>query len=204
MIPHQNRAARWLLFTASLFFLGACASTPPEPDVDFNTSYNFSGIKTLALAETTSSGDSARALMSDMQINRINIALTGVLEAKGFQIVEDQSKADALINWHLAASDKQDIRTSTTPGMHAGYGRYNRAVLYNCWNCGSTEVYVHKYTEGTFIVDIVDPALRKSVWRSVTQSRLKGKMEKDPAAYTAAAQLILAAFPPQSIDTPSP
>jgi hypothetical protein len=126
------------------------------------------------------------------------------LESKGLRVVEDQSQADALVNWHLATQEKADVRTyntgsSMSMGMGmgmGGYGHYNRASMYNCWNCGGTEVSVHNYTEGTFIVDVIDPALQQSVWRSVTQSRLKGKIKKDPAAIKEAALKIMAAFPP--------
>ncbi|MCB1733244.1 MAG: DUF4136 domain-containing protein, partial [Halieaceae bacterium] len=67
---------------------------------------------------------------------------------------------------------------------------------YNCWGCTQTEVSVRNYTEGTFIVDMIDPKLKKSVWRGVIQSRLKGDMAQDQANYNAAADLILASFPP--------
>ena len=59
-----------------------------------------------------------------------------------------------------------------------------------------TEVSVQNYTEGTFIVDMIDPQMRKSVWRSVTQSRLKGKHENDQGKYNEAAMIIMEGFPP--------
>jgi hypothetical protein len=195
----RKRTTRSLLVTVSMLFIAACASSPPVPQVDYNPTFNFSGIKTLAFDETTSSGDSVRALLSDIEISRINAALTGAMEAKGFQIVKDKAQADALINWHLVARDKQDVRTHTTPATYGSYGRYNRynrAAYYNCWNCVNTEVYVYDYTEGTFVVDIIDPTLKQSVWRSVTQSRLKGELKRDPATYPSAAQRIMSAFPP--------
>ncbi len=60
-----------------------------------------------------------------------------------------------------------------------------------------TEVSVQNYTEGTFIVDLIDPALKQSVWRSVIQSRLKEKSQPDQSKFDAAADAIFAAFPPQ-------
>jgi hypothetical protein len=70
--------------------------------------------------------------------------------------------------------------------------------MYNCWNCTNTEVRVTNYTQGTFIIDMIDPGLRKSVWRSVTQSKLKGdRNEDDPNEINEAAALVLGGFPPQ-------
>jgi len=86
-------------------------------------------------------------------------------------------------------------------GMGYGgyYGGYNRYSAYNCWSCAPTrtEVSVQNYTQGTFIVDMIDPELQKSVWRGVTQSRLKGQHSEDQGKYNAAATAIFAAFPPE-------
>jgi hypothetical protein len=59
-----------------------------------------------------------------------------------------------------------------------------------------TEVSVKNYTEGTFIVDMIDPKLKKSVWRGMIQSRLKGQLEQDQDKYNAVGELIFASFPP--------
>ena len=82
-------------------------------------------------------------------------------------------------------------------GMYYGYNRYS---YYNCWSCMgmSTEVSVRDYTEGTFIVDMIDPEMERSVWRGVTHSRLTGKQLQDQSRYNEAAEVIFAAFPPGS------
>jgi hypothetical protein len=146
------------------------------------------------------SGDNPLQL-SDMQRNRIDKALELALSNKGFQMVDDASQADLLISWHLATQHKTDIRTYETPAYGMGYGRYgryNRYSAYNCWSCSPTrtEVSVRNYTQGTFIVDMIDPALHQSVWRGVTQSRLRGKHNEDQGKYNAAAAAIFASFPP--------
>ena len=80
--------------------------------------------------------------------------------------------------------------------MGVGYSRYNRYAMYNCYNCmSSTDVKVTDYTQGTFIVDMVDPVKNRSVWRSVTQSKMKGEMVKDQTTIDSAARLVLADFP---------
>ena len=109
------------------------------------------------------------------------------------------SEAELLISWTLVLNDKTDVRTYETPtsGMaYSRYGGYNRYSMYNCWGCTRTEVSVKNYTEGTFIVDMIDPRLKRSIWRSEIQSRLKGQLSQDQDKYNAVAELILAAFPP--------
>lgn len=192
----------YLVLAATLFtLLAGCASTPPEPVVDYKSDYNFSTIRTLAFKSTSgqTSGDSGAAMLSDMQVNRIDRALVFALEQRGYKIVEDKTKADAQITWHLYAQEKTDVRTyNTGPTMGYGYGRYgsyNRHAAYSCWNCG-TDVRVTNYTQGTFIVDIIDPIMKQSVWRSVVQSKLKAGKESTEETRRAAAERILAKFPP--------
>ena len=187
-----------------ILFLAACTSGPPKPNVDSKPGYNFLQVTKISFYKDSGevSGDNPLQL-SDMQRNRINDALELALSNKGFQFVDDASQANLLLSWHLATQNKTDVRTYESPsyGMSAGYGRYggyNRYSAYNCWSCSPTrtEVSVQNYTQGTFIVDMIDPTLRQSVWRGVTQSRLKGKHTEDQGKYNEAAAAIFASFPP--------
>ena len=178
----------------------ACTTAPPKPDVDFNSEYNFSTVKKVAFYKTSGmvTGDNP-VQISDMQRNRADRALKLALENKGISFVEDAKDADLLLSWHLSTQDKTDVRTYQSAGYGGGgyYGGYNRYSRYNCWNCGGgqTEVSVRNYTEGTFIVDMIDPAAHQSVWRSVTQSKVKGDRKEEQEAYNQAAAIILADFP---------
>ena len=68
--------------------------------------------------------------------------------------------------------------------------------MYNCYNCmNQTDVRVSEYTQGTFIIDMIDPDENASVWRSVTQFELKEETIRDQAALNSAADRVLAAFP---------
>jgi hypothetical protein len=202
MIHSTRIALRKLILPVFIISLAACTSSPPKPTVDHKPNYNFMQVKKIGFYKDSGevSGDNP-LLLSDMQRNRIDKALELALSNKGFQMVDDASQADLLLSWHLATQHKTDVRTYQTPayGMSYGrYGRYNRYSAYNCWSCSPTrtEVSVQNYTQGTFIVDMIDPALHQSVWRGVTQSRLRGKHNEDQGKYNAAAAAIFASFPP--------
>lgn len=195
-----------VLGVLALFLLSACSSGPPKPEVDYNHEYDFSKVRTVGFYKNSGdvSGDNPLQL-SDMQRNRIDDAIRVAVENKGFTFLADASKADLLLTWHLATQDKTDVRTYQSAsygyGGYGGYGRYggyNRYSAYNCWSCSPTHtnVSVSNYTEGTFIVDMIDPELRQSVWRAVTQSKLKGNQEHEQARLDEAAALIFASFPP--------
>ncbi len=185
-----------------LMLLAACATTPPAPVVDFKPGYDFGAVRKIAFYDESGLVAGNQPLpLSDMERDRIDSALEQALRAKGFEILErkDASQAQLLISWTLITDDKTQVRTYETPGMGMGYGRYgryNRYSMYNCWGCAQTEVSVSNYTEGTFIVDMIDPKLQRSVWRGLIQSRLKGGLQNDQDKYNATADNIFATFPP--------
>ena len=200
MTHPSKRLTTFIGLMSAVLLLGACASTP-TPVVDYKQDYDFSGIQKIGFYKKSGqvSGDNPLQL-SDFQKERIDDALAFALQNKGLTVVDDPAEADLLLSWHLGTQNKTDVRTYETPSYGAGYGRYggyNRYSMYSCWNCTNTEVRVSNYTEGTFIIDMIDPELKKSVWRSVTQSKLKGKPEEDePGEIQEAARRVLAEFPP--------
>lgn len=191
---------RMIAYLTITLMLAACASGPPKPTVDYKSDYNFSGVKTIAFYDDSGQviGDNPLQL-SDIEHERIDDALAFALRNKGIQIVDNPADADLLLSWHLVTQEKTDIRTWNTPT----YG-YNRYSAYNCWRCAPThtEVSVHQYTQGTFIVDLIDPGIRKSVWRAIIQSRLRKEPQSDQARYNEAATAIFATFPPGVYTTP--
>jgi Domain of unknown function (DUF4136) len=194
------QSIKYLAITfCSVLLLAACASAPPEPDIDFKPDYNFSKVRNIAFYDESGqvSGDNPMQL-SDMQVDRIDEALEFALQGRGITIVKNPAEADLLLSWHLVTQNKTDVRTYESPSYGASYGRYggyNRYSMYNCWNCTNTEVRVNNYTEGTFIVDMIDPKMQKSVWRSVTQSKLKGDPDESRENINEAANRILGTFP---------
>lgn len=185
-----------------LVLLAACATAPPTPEVDYKQDYDFAAVHKIAFYDDSGlvSGNNP-ILLSDLQRDRIDLALEQALRGKGYEVLDekDADQADLLVSWTLVTNDKTDVRTYETPAMgvgYGGYGGYNRYSMYNCWGCTQTEVSVRNYTEGTFIVDLIDPRLKKSVWRSLIQSRMTGTHKSDQDKYNATADRIFASFPP--------
>ena len=171
--------------------LAACSSTPTAT-MDFNPDVDFSAVRTITI-QPINRTVASQAILSDMQIDRVNASLTAELQRRGFQVVENNADADMLLAWHLVTQERTDVRT------------FNNSTRYNCWNCRSmgmgsgTNVTVRQYTQGTFIVDMIDPGSLQAVWRSVFESRMRD--QSDPAraaeARDAAVAAALAEFPPK-------
>lgn len=181
-----SRSMTILTLMAALLLSG-CTTTSLEATTDFDSEFNFSSVQKIAIQPVTRM-NAAAILISDMAVNRMNAVFTDELSRKGFEVVTDNADADMYLSWHLVTQEKTDVRS------------YNSASYYNCWRCGPTvsDVSVRHFTEGTLIIDMVDPTIGQSVWRSTVQSRLKSKSdaEADDALRREAGRALFAEFPP--------
>ncbi len=180
-----------LLVLALLGLLSACASTM-QATMDHDSSFDFSTVRSVAILPVDRSVLPA-PMVSDLQIARMNESFSTELMNRGYTVLQDPADADLLMTWHLVTQERTDVRTYNT--MSARYR--------SCWSCppgwGGTQqqVSVRQFTEGTLIVDLLDPSNMQSVWRSIVQERLRDLDGAEAAARrTEAAQAILAGFPP--------
>ncbi len=187
-----------VVMAALVMCVTACSSNQ-RADVDWNEGYDFSQVKTYRFIDREKLR-SMTPLTSDITRNRIENAIEKTLQAKGFSYEPEVGRADALVSYHVTTKDKQDIRT------------YNTGVRH-CWGCGwgrgmgrgmgvmigTTETRVRDYTEGTLIIDILDPKTNESVWRGFLSARItdfKNQQDRIDAIYHAV-RTILAQYPPE-------
>jgi hypothetical protein len=176
-----------LVFFAVLF--AACSGTPTTPaaNTDFSQNFDFSRVKNIAI-QPIDRAVLSTIMVSDIQITNINQAITDELAHRGFKVVQSNADADLLLTWHLVTKERTDVSS------------YDTSTRYNCWNCraGPAEVSATYVTQGTFIVDMVDPVRLQSVWRSVFESRLSGQPNAAEAEANrrGAASAVFARFPP--------
>jgi hypothetical protein len=186
-----------ILTALALVVLGGCAS-PFKFNVDHQQGYNFAAVSRVGwLPQHGQVSGSNPLALSDMRRDRLNLALEQALTAKGITVSATPANAQLYLTWHLVTQEKVDIRTTSSPSHYGGVGRYNRVAMYNCWNCGmNTDVSVREYTTGSLIVDLIDPAAKKSVWRGVIETRIKDKAERRQEVFNEAANELFEAFPP--------
>jgi hypothetical protein len=191
MFTERRASLRLAATLALLCALAACAGAPLKAVSDFDRQYDFSAVQSFAILPIDRTS-AAERLISDMQVGRINDALTTELRRRGFTVEGNAEDADLLLSWHLVTRERTDIRA------------YNTATAYNCWRCGPpvNDVSVRQYTEGTFIVDLIDPLKNQSVWRSTIQSEIRAQPDPERTADNRriAAQAVLEPFPPQAAD----
>ena len=184
-----NSRFRLLGCIGVLLILGAC-TTAPTAVTDHDPNFDFFSVQRIAILPLNRQVIPATAI-SDMQARRISDSLGNELQRRGYTITADLESADLWMTWHLVTQERTQVRTYNT--MSARYSR--------CWNCPpatNTNVRVQQYTQGTVIVDMIDPARQLSVWRSILD-KPRGELREDQLAQGRAerAEALFAEFPPQ-------
>ena len=155
--------------------------------MDYKKGYDFQQTQRVAFSPDTMKGSGA-LLLTDVQAERVVLSLERALDTCGYTVVDDHAEADLVLSWHVVAHEKTDVRG------------YDATSYYQCWRCGPSvsDFSVRRYTEGTFIVDMIDPKLNQSVWRGVIQGRLKSNPDSvgQQGRFDAAALEMFSDFPP--------
>ena len=176
----KNLIALFVIVTFTAIIFAGCASISVNQDYD--PAYDFSKLKTFGFIPITS-----EAGIDQLNADRLGEALKTNLTAKGFTLAE---KADFGIALFFTKSTKTDIHTSGGYGYGYGYGYRGYGGV------GYTDVY--QYDEGTLVVDFIDMAENKLVWRGIGSGVMKDNptVEERTANINYAVEEILRQFPP--------
>jgi hypothetical protein len=168
-----------IVVLAAILFAG-CSTISVNQDYD--PAYDFSKLKTFGFIPITS-----EAGIDQLNADRLGEALKTNLTAKGFTLAE---KADFGIALFFTKSTKTDIQ-STGYGYGYGYG-------YRGYGGMGGSTYVTQYDEGTLVVDFIDMAENKLVWRGIGTGVISDNptVEERTANINYAVEEILRQFPP--------
>lgn len=179
---------RLTIYILTMLALSACASSPTAV-TDHDHSFDFSGIQTIVILPV-SRQVIPTATLSDMQASRIAESMANELRLRGYTVVEEPAEADLWMTWHLVTQERTQVQTYNTVSAH-----YSR-----CWHCtaaNNTSVRVRQYTQGTIIVDMIDPKRKLSVWRSILD-KPRGEQREESLAQgrEERAKALFSEFPP--------
>lgn len=160
----SRRLAAWLFGLCALALLSGCAtgprvSTEADPRADFSQYRTWAFYTPLALEShgyETATSEVAKA------------AIRAQMESRGYRY--QPQDPDIWVNVNAYLQRRTDV--STTPTVDYAYyysyrGRGYVAVPY--WN---ERTHVHRYTEGTMNVDIVDRRQNRLVWEGIAVGRV--------------------------------
>ena len=160
-------------------FLAGCSSVSVNQDYD--PDYDFSKLKTYGFIPLSSEEG-----IDQLSADKLTVALKKELTAKGYTLSE---QADFGIALMFSSKTKTNIQSY---GYGYGYGYWGRPGMY-----GTGGVDVTQYDEGTLVIDIIDMAEQKLVWRGIGS----GTMSQSPTVEERTANInyvvaeILAQFP---------
>lgn len=162
--------------------LGACSNvqvrTLVAPGADFTGRTTFK-LLTPKMRANENLPANDPMLVNSITYRRMRAAIRSGLENKGYRFAEEGESMD--VAYYASAREKLDVRS-----FDYGY-RWRR------WPRERTEVY--QYTQGTVIVDIVDPASKELLWRGQGRAEVSDDPDKFADQVEETASKILEKFP---------
>ncbi len=180
---------RWLLAALLMGLLAACAtgprvSTDSDPRVDFSAYRTFSFYSPLAIEDKG---------YASLVSARMKAAARAEMEARGYRYTE--TDPDLWLNINAYMQRRTDV--NTIPDVDYAYYysyRYRGYVAVPYWRDRTT---VHRYTEGTMNIDLVDARRNALVWEGIAVGRVTRNQsaEQRDAAIDSTIGAIFAQYP---------
>jgi hypothetical protein len=183
--------SRQALVPLMLLLLSACAGIETRTDYDPGSVERLSGYRTYAWEAAPTAPNSP--IYNPIVEARVQAAVDKQLQAQGYQKVSQNP--DFRIGWHGAIDQKLDVQTVDHYYGYAWDPWYSPFYM----SPSVPETRVREYQEGTLILDFVDAASKKLVWRGTAQAELRqsASASKRQERLEEAVRGILKDFPPK-------
>jgi len=188
----MKRIVTVVALVATSLISGSCSST--RFWVDYDTRHDFSGYSSYAWFKLATPPEEASPPTRGNTIltRRIRWAVDSQLADRGFEKV-DFSQADFLVTYSLVLQPQVVmVHTGwTVPIGGWGWGGWGWGMG---WSGGRSSV--QSYTEGTIIVDVLDPKTRVLVWRGIVERAFK-RPNPDDEQIKRVVMRVMRDFPPR-------
>jgi Domain of unknown function (DUF4136) len=162
-----------------------CASV--SVSTDFDRSVNFSRYRTFAFVGghliINGVNDDGNTLVKD----RIRGAVVGALRAKG--LTETSDHPDLAVGYWAGAHSRTEMEGMPVYSAEMGpywYGGW--------WGPGYAEWWTRTYEQGTIVIDLVDPASHRLVWRAYARTEVQAPLTDQQVSQVV--EKSFRAFPP--------
>lgn len=169
-------------------------SNQPYVVTDYLSDYDFTRLKTFAVADTPSNNKD-NILISPFTFSHVHTLVERELDRR-YELSADGAKPDFIVSYNIVIEEKID--PGTYDRMY-GYGYYGRGYRYYpsplfYGTTGSPRIY----NQGNLIIDIVDGDTEKPIWRGVSEKRLRSGLtpQQQREILSEAVVQVLAKFPP--------
>jgi hypothetical protein len=192
--------ARRLFLPLVVLLLASCSSIKTTSDYDPSAVAKVDSYRTYAWMPPREGSDPR--VYNPLVSSRVHEAVDRELAARGYRKVALNENPDFRIGWQGAIENKLDVQTINTTygygwGPWYGYGPYGPGMAVG--GAGYPQTYVEEYQQGSLILDVVDNAANKLVWRGSAQARLaeNPSAEKRQERIDKAVHEMLEKFPPE-------
>jgi hypothetical protein len=145
--------------------LAGCAASGPTIMVNTAPGTELSGFKTFNFLQPlgTDRDNGARTPMSSMLAN----AMTRELTSRG---LTQSDSPDLMVDFFVTTEERMDVRT-TSSSMHSMHRSNWHRGCCSTWPTHQTTV--RQYTQGTLLVDLIDPAANALIAEGAAQNRIR-------------------------------
>lgn len=165
--------------------LASCSTVSVKTDADPRA--NFAKYRSYSLSEKPVSGSRR---LSPSSFATLRSSLDAGLSAKGLR---KSSKPSLVIVYHVAARNRTEIFMVPNWSFYGGFG-YG---YYGYWTGFIPSMpMVSQFTEGSLILDFVDTATKRLVWRGTAIGML-GSQKENQESIAEAVRKMLEDFPPK-------
>jgi hypothetical protein len=186
------KLTRYLGLSVALVAIISCSTASYV--VDWDTQQDFGGVRTYAWFELAPSPDKGEppTRANAIVAGRIHRAVDQVLAAKGLEKAE-VGEADLMVTYALVLQPRIVMYHTGWAypygGWYWGWGWHGWGGWGGGWSTSRT------YTEGTLVVDVLDGAKRRLVWRGIAEGAFTKSNPTDDQVASVVAR-VLRDFPP--------
>jgi hypothetical protein len=184
------RKIRWYYALALAVALASGCASGPTIRVDKDPGVDMKAFKTFGFFDQVATD---RARYSTIITARLKEATRAQLERVGYTYTEQEP--DLRVNFFLNIVDKQEVRSTPSATMGAGYYGY-RGGMYGAWGGYPHDVDTVNYKAGTLSIDLVDAKRNQLAWQGLAEGRVSKEAIQNPGpAIDAVVAEIFSNFP---------
>lgn len=181
--------SRKIIAVAALLLCAACSTTQVRATTAPGT--NLLAYRTFAfMTPPERPGGATAQLMQSPAGQQVRASIAEGLREKGYRPAAPGEAPDFLVAVHATTQEKFQVDDWGYVGPYwAGFG---------------PDATVEEYTQGTIVVDFIDPRTRQAFWRGTATSIVQDPQNPNPERVAKAVDKLMTRVPMQTAAAPSP
>jgi hypothetical protein len=168
---------------AALFLLGGCVTTSATTSPNANLAH----YRTFSFFQSTDAHPMQAAFERSPAGQVVQERIASDLQSKG--LTETSNNPDLLVAYHTKTQQKTDVTDWGYSGFYWG---------------GPRNVTVDQYTQGTLLIDFIDPKTKQIVWRGTASAIVNNPDNPDTGKLASAVDKLMKRYPAELASSSRP